>query len=65
MAVICDGIGGLSKGEEASSYVVRQLTNWFMSEGYHLSIKKQEKRMIFLTLLPANRQIADGFSGKK
>ena len=34
MAVICDGIGGLSQGEQASSYVVRQLANWFMSVGY-------------------------------
>lgn len=34
MAVICDGIGGLPKGEQASSYVVRQMANWFMSQGY-------------------------------
>ena len=34
MAVICDGIGGLSQGEQASSYVVRQMANWFMSGGY-------------------------------
>lgn len=45
MAVICDGIGGLEKGEEASSYVVRQLTNWFMTEGYLLSVRKQEKKL--------------------
>ena len=42
-AVICDGIGGLKKGEEASSYVVRQLSNWFMTEGYMLSLGKQKK----------------------
>ena len=41
MAVICDGIGGLPQGEEASSYVVRQLANWFTTEGYRLNIKKQ------------------------
>lgn len=45
MAVICDGIGGLSKGEEASSYVVRQLINWFMTEGYQLPIKKQKQKL--------------------
>ena len=45
MAVICDGIGGLEKGEEASSYVVRQLANWFMTEGYLLSVRRQEKRL--------------------
>lgn len=42
MAVICDGIGGLPQGEEASSYVVRQLANWYMTEGYRLNIKKQK-----------------------
>lgn len=43
MAVLCDGIGGLEKGEEASSYVVRQLANWFLSEGYKMNVKKQKK----------------------
>lgn len=43
LAVICDGIGGLSEGEQASSYVVRQLANWFMSEGYKLKPIKQKK----------------------
>lgn len=41
VAVICDGIGGFLRGEEASSYVVRQIANWFMSEGYQ---KKGRKR---------------------
>lgn len=43
MAVVCDGIGGLEQGEQASSYVVRQLANWFMTEGYRLNPKKQQK----------------------
>ena len=43
MAILCDGIGGLEKGEEASSYVVRQVSNWFMTEGYKLSVGKQQK----------------------
>lgn len=43
MAVVCDGIGGLPQGEQASSYVVRQLANWFMSEGYKLKPNKQVK----------------------
>lgn len=41
IAVLCDGIGGLPMGEDASAYVVRQLANWFMSEGYRLPAKKQ------------------------
>lgn len=43
LAVVCDGIGGLEEGEQASSYVVRQLANWFMSEGYKIRIKKQKR----------------------
>lgn len=43
MAVVCDGIGGLPQGEQASSYVVRQLVNWFMSDGYKLKFSKQPK----------------------
>lgn len=43
MAIVCDGIGGLEEGEQASSYVVRQLANWFMTEGYKLKPKKQGK----------------------
>lgn len=29
MAVICDGMGGLAKGELASATVIRRLSNWF------------------------------------
>lgn len=45
LAMVCDGIGGLSKGEEASSYVVRQVSNWFMAEGYKLSLQKQKMKL--------------------
>lgn len=45
MAVICDGIGGLPGGEQASSYVVRQMANWFMSGGYRHKRKRQIKML--------------------
>lgn len=45
MAVVCDGIGGLEQGEQASSYAVRQLVNWFVSEGYRMNLKKQQKKL--------------------
>ena len=32
MAVICDGMGGLSKGELASATVVREFIEWFNNE---------------------------------
>lgn len=41
--MICDGIGSLPEGEQASSYVVRQLANWFMEKGYQERGKKQQR----------------------
>ena len=32
LAAVCDGVGGLSKGELASAYVAQQLQNWFTNE---------------------------------
>lgn len=32
MVVLCDGMGGLDKGELASATVVRALSNWFENE---------------------------------
>ena len=29
LAIICDGMGGLEKGELASATVIREFTNWF------------------------------------
>lgn len=32
LAIICDGMGGLSKGELASATVIREFSNWFDNE---------------------------------
>ena len=34
LGVICDGIGGLQEGENASTYVLKHIISWFLSEGY-------------------------------
>ena len=34
LGIICDGIGGLEEGENASTYTVKQIIGWFLSEGY-------------------------------
>ncbi len=36
MAAVCDGVGGLWRGELASSYVVQRFVGWFKSELPHL-----------------------------
>lgn len=32
MAIVCDGVGGLAKGELASATVIREFSNWFDQE---------------------------------
>lgn len=32
MAIVCDGMGGLAKGELASATVIREFCNWFDEE---------------------------------
>lgn len=46
LAIICDGIGGLQEGEQASSYVVRKMADWFMLEGY--KIRQSRKKTMRL-----------------
>lgn len=43
LGVVCDGIGGLAEGENASGYVVRQLAAWFVTKGYKIQKKKKLK----------------------
>lgn len=42
MAAVCDGMGGISAGEEASAYVADQLREWFYGE--LLYMLRQRKR---------------------
>lgn len=34
LGIVCDGIGGLKEGENASSYLTKHVVAWFLSEGY-------------------------------
>ena len=36
LAAVCDGVGGLSKGEVASSMMIDYFKNWFMNDFSHL-----------------------------
>lgn len=45
-AVICDGIGGLWKGEVASGYVAEQMTIWFHEEAVYLLAKHKSREKI-------------------
>lgn len=45
IAVVCDGMGGLSKGEEASGHVIRRLNDWFT---YHGGGIRRFDKMVYL-----------------
>ena len=42
MALVCDGMGGLEKGEVASATIIKAFSKWFQEElPYDLSKKSQ------------------------
>lgn len=41
MAAVCDGMGGLSVGEEASAYVAEQLKEWFYRDLLYMLRKRK------------------------
>ena len=43
IGIICDGIGGLQEGENASGYVVRQIISWFLTMGYKWKGRKKKE----------------------
>lgn len=45
MAIVCDGMGGLSKGEIASATVIREFENWFSKE-LPFELKKVDMNVI-------------------
>lgn len=49
LASVCDGLGGMDKGEIASGYVIEQLISWFYSSFIELLERNQNK--IFNNLL--------------
>lgn len=42
LAAVCDGMGGLSRGEEASGYAAEQLRDWFYTELFAM-IRKNKR----------------------
>lgn len=42
LAAVCDGMGGLSRGEAASGYAARQLRDWFYTELFAM-IRKNKR----------------------
>ncbi|MGN0308315.1 MAG: PP2C family protein-serine/threonine phosphatase [Lachnospiraceae bacterium] len=49
LGIVCDGIGGLEEGENASGYVVRQVSSWFHTVGY--KIRNRQKLQAVLCQL--------------
>ena len=51
MAIICDGMGGLAKGELASATVVREFSRWFDQELPVELAHMQRKGTLFQNIL--------------
>lgn len=45
-ALVCDGIGGLQQGEEASGFVAERMTEWFYTEAVGMLRKKKSRKKI-------------------
>ncbi len=45
-ALVCDGIGGLQQGEEASGFVAERMTEWFYTEAIRMLRKKKGRKKI-------------------
>lgn len=60
MAAVCDGVGGLAKGELASAYVAKRLKEWFL---YELRVILQEQDMQ-MTLYHSWSRLVDSMNQK-
>ncbi|MGI6499423.1 MAG: PP2C family protein-serine/threonine phosphatase [Anaerostipes sp.] len=57
LAVMCDGMGGLRRGERASSFAVNFLEQWFDEKGFDSISKKVKMKTIKKELITAIRSI--------
>ena len=55
-ALVCDGIGGLQQGEEASGFVAERMTEWFYTEAIRMLRKKKGRKKIGRAGLRALRE---------
>jgi len=51
LALVCDGMGGLSQGEIAGGYIAEQIINWFYRTGTSMIEKGKGRRKIKRSLL--------------
>ncbi len=65
LAVICDGMGGLAKGEVASATLIRAFSRWFEEDfPFILYKERKEERMDFNTLQRSLNRLVDEVNGK-
>lgn len=56
LAIICDGVGGLCRGEYASGYVAKQITTWFYEKALFKSCMHADARSLKRSF---QRELAD------
>lgn len=62
--IVCDGIGGLSEGENASSYVVRQSAAWFMTRGHRIRGRRKREKALQQLFFQLHEELKDYGSRK-
>lgn len=62
--IVCDGIGGLEEGENASGYVVRQVMSWFRTNGYKRKSRKKLESEVSQLLFQIHEELKAYGEGK-
>ena len=65
LSVICDGMGGLAKGEVASAALIRAFSRWFEEDFPFILYKdREEEKMDHNALQKSWNQLVDGINEK-
>lgn len=59
VAVICDGLGGLSQGEVASAHVAGRISKWFMNGAGVIKNVKMAVKAVRAEILKANEELVE------
>lgn len=62
--IICDGIGGLSEGENASGYVTRQSAAWFRARGYKIKGSRRLRAELCQLMYQLHEELKEYGEGK-
>ena len=62
--IVCDGIGGLLEGENASGYVTRQAATWFRTRGYKIKGNRKLRAELCQLMFQLHEELREYGEGK-